>query len=142
VSSTATFARRHALDNVVHHPSTATLAHPTILIVEDEPMVRSMLADFLRESGLGVLEAGNADEAMTLLQTNPHIDAVFTDVQMPGTMDGLDLARWISRERPSIKVLVTSGKVTRSAAQDWPIIGKPYDAAWVERRLRDAVETT
>ena len=95
---------------MTHHVVDASLSsRPIILVVEDDALLRFMTADFLRDCGLRVLEAANADEAVGLLQTTSQICAVFTDIQMPGTMDGLGLARWISSERPKIRVLLTSG---------------------------------
>lgn len=66
-----------------------------VLLVEDEVLIRMVVADYLRECGYRVLEAGNADDAFKILTTNEPIDVVCTDVQMPGTLDGFGLSRWI-----------------------------------------------
>ena len=81
-----------------------------ILVVEDEVLIRFVVADYLRECGFQILEAGNADEAVELLRTaDLGIDLVFSDVHMPGTRDGFDLARWVQEHRPEIPVILTSG---------------------------------
>lgn len=97
----------------------------TILIVEDEVLLRLAVADNLRDAGFTVFEASNADEAGEVLRSLKSIDLVFTDVHMPGSMDGEALARWIKSERPDLKVLVTSGKVL-TAGPDLSFLGKPY----------------
>jgi CheY-like chemotaxis protein len=116
---------------------------PTILIVEDEVLMRLVLADYLRSCGYRVVEANTADEAVTILsKTDETVDIVFSDVQMPGTMDGFALARWLRREHPEIKVVLTSGVAKASDAagelceDENPLISKPYDAQEVERRIR------
>jgi CheY-like chemotaxis protein len=110
---------------------------PTILVVEDNALVRLVAVEFLEDSGFRVVEADCAAEAIDLLRTEGAIDAVFSDVQMPGTMDGVGLARWISREKPEIKILLTSGNAPRQPGV--PILPKPYDLAAVARRLKGMV---
>src|SRR5262249_60223603 len=70
-----------------------------ILFVEDEVLIRMAVADYLRDCGYRVIEAGNADEAIKVLCSNESVDVVCSDVQMPGSMDGFGLAQWIRRER-------------------------------------------
>ncbi|MCB5173917.1 response regulator [Microvirga lenta] len=79
-----------------------------ILVVEDEPLVRMFLADALDDAGYKVFEAVNADEAVTLLQARPDIQAVVTDIEMPGSMNGIGLARPVRERWPGIGLLVTS----------------------------------
>ncbi len=100
-------------------------------------LVRLVAVEFLQDSGFKVVQAASADGAIDLLTSNGPIDAVFSDIQMPGTMDGVDLAHWISRERPEIKVLLTSGNAPSQPGV--PILPKPYDLAAVARRLRGMV---
>jgi CheY-like chemotaxis protein len=114
---------------------------PTILVVEDEWIIRAAIADYLRQCGYRVLEAGDADEAVTALNVHSRIAVVFTDVQMPGSMDGWALARWVRREHPGVKVIITSGVVRVSEAagdlcEDGPLMLKPYRHAELERRIR------
>src|SRR5215813_6468423 len=114
---------------------------PTILVVEDEWLVRTVAADYLRDCGYRVVEAGNGDKAVTILRTDVHIDVVFTDVHMPGSVDGFGLARWVRRERPGLRVILTSG-FTQTAHdagvlfEDGPLVAKPYDYQEVEDRIR------
>jgi CheY-like chemotaxis protein len=113
----------------------------TILVVEDEVLIRLELADYLRACGYRVLEAGNAAEAMAVLQTEHRVDLVFSDVQMPGPTDGFGLARWVRANRPGVKVILTSG-VARSAVlaselcEEGPLEAKPYDHARLLERIK------
>jgi CheY-like chemotaxis protein len=113
---------------------------PTVLIVEDEVLIRMSVADYLRHCGYRVIEANNADEAVEIL-TGAHVDVVFTDVNMPGSRDGFGLARWVRRERPGVKVIITSGvgRATQEAAklcEDGPLLDKPYVHEELEQRIR------
>jgi CheY-like chemotaxis protein len=118
----ATFAKAHV---------------PLVLVVEDEIFLRYVTAEYLEDCGFSVLQAANADEAVGLLQRNRDVGAVFSDIQMPGSMNGLGLAHWISETLPGVKVLLTSGQLLPAAAQEWTLLAKPYDMAEVERRLRE-----
>ena len=100
-------------------------APPAILVVEDEFMLRALAANYLEEAGFPVIQAANEEGAIDQLKAHDEIGVVFTDVEMPPGMDGLDLARWISRERPNVKVLVASGKVPRTAVTDRPFLPSP-----------------
>jgi CheY-like chemotaxis protein len=110
---------------------------PLVLVVEDEFFLRYVTAEYLEDCGFSVLQAANADEAVDLLQSNRNVGAVFSDIQMPGSMNGLGLAHWITETLPDVKVLLTSGQVLPAAAREWTLLAKPYDMAEVERRLRD-----
>ncbi len=83
----------------------------SILIVEDEPQLRYNFVDFLDQAGLRTFEAGNADEALVHLKTN-EIDILFTDVDMPGSVDGLGLAATVRSRWPETRIVVTSGLIT------------------------------
>jgi CheY-like chemotaxis protein len=91
---------------LTHSPS-------NVLIVEDEHQLRYDTVDFLEQAGHRVLEAANADEAMILLKRN-DIDTLFTDIDMPGSMDGLGLVKTVRVRWPSTKLIVTSGLVALS----------------------------
>ena len=112
-----------------------------VLVVEDEVLVRMVIAEYLRDCGYVVIEAGNAKEAVALFQADIEVDVVFTDVQMPGEMDGFGLARWVRQTRPGVDVIITSGaaKAADAAAglcEDGPFMQKPYEAEDVIRRIR------
>ena len=94
-----------------------------ILIVEDEVLTRMALAEELREAGYSVVEAANADAAMAYLRTYAQVDLVLSDIKMPGSMDGLELARRLGVEYPSLPVLLASA----SSPGVETVIPKPYD---------------
>ena len=85
------------------------LNRPVVLVVEDEFLLRMEAADMVKAAGFEVVEAGNADEAIEILEARRDITLVFTDIQMPGSMDGLKLARAVRGRWPPIKIVATSG---------------------------------
>lgn len=97
-------------------------------------LVRSLVAAYLRESGFEVIEATSADDAIRVLQADVQVDIVFSDIQMPGSMDGFGLAQWVRRERPWLKVVLTSGAAR--TAKEAGVLAKPYDHAELERHIR------
>jgi len=88
-----------------------------ILVVEDEILIRLAMADDLRRSGFNVIEASNAEEALSVLSTTPDIALVVTDIRMPGRIDGLALANWVRRHAPRVKVAVASANIEIGMAQ-------------------------
>jgi two-component system, response regulator PdtaR len=118
------------------------MAHlgPVILIVEDEFLLRLDSAETIEHAGFEVIQAANADEAIAILNARPDIHVVFTDIQMPGSMDGLRLARFVRNRWPPIKIVATSGQVVASAS-DLPagsvFLPKPYRDAEVVATLRE-----
>jgi CheY-like chemotaxis protein len=106
----------------------------TVLVVEDETLVRMFASDFLDEAGFKVFEAVNADEAVTVLRARPDIHVVLTDVEMPsGSMDGYELAKHIGGEWPGVRVIITSGRHAPPSdlPDEVPVILKPYLPATV-----------
>ena len=89
--------------------SASTVGQKTILIVEDEAIVRMLAVDMLEDAGYVVREAGTADEALAVLEKGVPVDIVFTDVRMPGSMDGLALAGIVGDRWPQIGIIITSG---------------------------------
>ena len=83
----------------------------SILVVEDEVVLRMDLADHLRSSGFIVLEAPNGDHALTVLNSEVNVGLVITDMRMPGEIDGGALVSWLRQEKPHIKVIVVSGNL-------------------------------
>jgi DNA-binding response OmpR family regulator len=111
-----------------------------VLIVEDEILVRIIVAEAMREAGMRVIEAGNADEAMEHLRVGNRVDFVFTDVELPGSMNGFELARRLRAEFPEVRLLMTSGRLpARMTASLQPFIAKPYDIVDVIARIRAAL---
>jgi len=109
---------------------------PVVLVVEDEILVRLAVSAYLRDCGYDVLEAGHAGEAIRVLEAGLQIDAVFSDINMPGGMTGFDLALWIAAHRPHVKVMLTSGHPENLAeGQLDGILAKPYHQNEVGRRL-------
>ncbi|HEY0596220.1 response regulator [Sphingopyxis sp.] len=102
-----------------------------ILVVEDDPLILMMALGIIEDEGYIVLKASDADEAMVLLERSSEIGIVFTDIEMPGSMDGLQLATCIRERWPDIKILVTSGGVRLSETSLPPqgqFLRKPYSA--------------
>jgi DNA-binding NtrC family response regulator len=114
-----------------------------VLVVEDEILIRMAIADSIADAGFVVYEAANADQAILILESHPDVRALFTDIDMPGSMDGLKWAA-AGRDRwPPVKIIITSGHVT-IRPEDLPVEGKffakPYDASKVVSTLRSLVE--
>ena len=119
-----------------------TTPSETILFVEDEALVRMDMAQFLRECGYHVYEAATAKEAIKALQAKFVIDLVFTDINLPGGMDGLELGEWALNARPSVKILVTTGDASRMVdipQTMGPILAKPYTGRDLLDRVRQAL---
>jgi DNA-binding NtrC family response regulator len=109
------------------HAPQASPRH-TILVVEDECLVRMDVANEFHRQGFRVLEAQDADKARDLLQSEA-IDLLFTDIQLPGGMDGLALAKLVHATRPEIKVIIASGSVQMEGSPKMAdaFFSKPYD---------------
>jgi DNA-binding NtrC family response regulator len=102
---------------------------PVVLLVEDEFLVRMAAADALEDAGFEVIETANAQAAQEVLSSRDDIRVLFTDVKMPGPMDGLELASLVRRCWPHIRVVITSGHLkpeTDSLPEDAVFIAKPY----------------
>jgi CheY-like chemotaxis protein len=116
---------------------------PIVLVVEDDFLLRMDAVDIVRHAGFDAMEASHADEAIAILEAQPNIHIVFTDIQMPGTMDGLKLARFVKDRWPPIKIVATSGLV-RVRKEDLPegsvFLPKPYRSAEVIRTLRGLID--
>ena len=110
-----------------------------VLIVEDEFLLRADAVGFMTDRGFIVYQAGNADEAIGLIELHEEIRVVFTDIHMPGSMDGLKLAHYIRGRWPPVKVIITSGHA-RPLTEDMTIgsafVAKPYQLGEVVDNLR------
>jgi CheY-like chemotaxis protein len=119
---------------------TSATEQPVVLIVEDEFLLRMNAAEMVGDAGFDVVEAGNADEAIAILEARPDIRVVFTDIQMPGSMDGLKLARFVRGRWPPVKIIATSGFVN-VAKDELPegsrFLPKPYRPEQIVATLRE-----
>jgi CheY-like chemotaxis protein len=117
-----------------------TVTRPVVLIVEDDFLIRINAAELIADAGFRVVEAANADEAIVILESRLDITVVFTDIQMPGSMDGLKLAAAIRGRWPPIKIIATSGLVD-VRQDDLPeggrFLPKPYSSEQIVRKLRE-----
>jgi CheY-like chemotaxis protein len=113
-----------------------------VLVVEDEPLLRMLAVEAVEEAGFMPIEARDADEAVAVLESRSDISLLFTDIDMPGSMDGVKLAHAVRGRWPPIKILVVSGKV-RLRPFELPsssrFVGKPYRAAAMVEELRSLI---
>ena len=111
----------------------------TVLVVEDDVLVRAAAVAHLQDCGFSVLEAPSGDQARILMRQTPDIGVVFSDVQMPGSLDGVALAQWVASECPWVRVLLTSGRSVPEQSVAWRFMAKPYTLAELERQLIDLI---
>jgi CheY-like chemotaxis protein len=118
---------------------------PVVLIVEDEMVIRWGAVKMAEDAGFEVLEAANADEAIEILESRNDIRLVFTDIHMPGSMDGLKLAHAVRDRWPPIKIIVTSGR-EMPTKDDLPeggrFLAKPYSLVSVGRGASNTARTS
>lgn len=115
---------------------------PTVLIVDNELLIRVVVADYLRDCGFQVLETSNADEAQRILIAVPKVAVVVSDVQIPGSMDGFKLAAYVREHHPETEVVLASGiDAVSQAARDQSaesngiLLEKPYRLPDLEERI-------
>jgi two-component system, response regulator PdtaR len=113
----------------------------TVLLVEDEALVRMLGVDVLEEAGYRVIEAANADLALKVLEADPDaISILVTDVHMPGSMDGEGLARIVDQRWPWIRIIITSGQA-RLSSEDVPDHGRFVPKPWVVDAMMKAIRS-
>ena len=102
---------------------------PAVLVVEDEALIRELVAETLRDAGLSVIEAPDADGALVLLNHFDTVSVLLTDIRMPGSMDGVDLARLVRARRPDIKIVFLSSHIFDPATLTCcdAFVAKPFD---------------
>jgi signal transduction histidine kinase/CheY-like chemotaxis protein len=116
-------------------------AAQTVLVVEDDPVVRQVAVSTLHSLGFNVMEAASGDEAARLLKANRQVHLVFSDIRMPGELTGIGLARLIRREMPEIRVLLTTGYADgHEPIGDADVLYKPYRAADLAEKIRSLME--
>ena len=124
--------------------TTKNPARYAILIVEDEALLRMHAADIVEEAGFIPIEAANADEAVAILESRGDIALLFTDVNMPGSMDGLKLAHAVRNRWPPIKIVIVSGHLKVEEAElpaDSRFFGKPFETDRMIAELRSMIPT-
>src|ERR1700704_6553691 len=105
-------------------------ALPAVLVVEDEMLLRMRAVDMVEDAGFTAVQAINADDALAILESRSDIELLFTDIQMPGSMDGLELAYAVHERWPLIKIILVSGQLTLTDAEkpvDSRFFGKPLN---------------
>ena len=111
-----------------------------ILVVEDEPFIRMLAVDLLAETGRIILEADCVEEALAIIDAEDRIDLLFTDINMPGELDGLDLATILYRKQPDVELVITSG-ARKFADDEMPdhgvFISKPYTARTLTQTIAE-----
>ena len=118
-------------------PQVETLGRPLVLVVEDEVLIRMAVAAALRNVGLHALEARDADEALTIIHAGIIPEVLFTDVRMPGSMDGLKLAALLESMFPDMHIIVSSAYIGRTDLKmSVNFIAKPLDPAIVARIVK------
>ena len=119
----------------------------TVLVVEDRPDVRKMAVMALTQLGYKMIEAANAAEALAAIEAGNKIDLVFSDIVMPGTMSGLELAQEIRRRNLPVAILLTSGYASPQALREQaqaaglPVIAKPYRLVELAEQVRAALRS-
>jgi two-component system, response regulator PdtaR len=131
------------------HPSASALgdamndnAAPVVLVVEDDWPLRLIAVEVVEDAGYVVIEAANADEAILILEGRADIAVIFTDVDMPGSMDGLKLAYAVRHRWPPIKIIIVSGKTHLNDADlppDTQFFSKPYSVPGMISELRSLI---
>jgi two-component system, response regulator PdtaR len=113
-----------------------------VLIVEDEPLIRLWAVHQIEDAGFEVYEAGSADATIALLEVHKEVCLIFTDVDMPGSMDGLKLAHYVRGRWPPVKIIVTSGHVKvpeESLPSGALFMPKPYDFEVITHKIREMI---
>jgi CheY-like chemotaxis protein len=113
-----------------------------VLVVEDDAILRLHALDIVEEAGFTAIEAKNADEAIAILERRSDIVLLYTDINMPGSMDGLKLAHAVRDRWPPIKIVVVSGQVQvdqNDLPSDSRFFGKPFEAQQMISELRDLI---
>ncbi|GAC1499245.1 MAG: response regulator [Steroidobacteraceae bacterium] len=120
----------------------APVLKAVVLVVEDDFLLRLCAVDMVRAAGFEAVEAGDADEAIAILEGRPNIHVVFTDIQMPGSMDGLKLAKFVRDRWPPIKIIATSGRVMigeDELPEGGRFLPKPYGRAQIMGTLNELI---
>jgi CheY-like chemotaxis protein len=113
---------------------------PAVLVVEDEPLIRMEAVDMIEHAGFKVYETANADAAITLMEKHADIGILFTDIDMPGSMDGIKLAEYVNDRWPLVSIVIASGKINFKLMQlpeGSTVFPKPYPTDKITKTLGD-----
>jgi CheY-like chemotaxis protein len=123
---------------VVHHSDIPAV----VLVVEDEMLLRMRAVDMVEDAGFTSVQAVDADEAVAILESRSDIALMFTDIQMPGTMDGLKLAHMVHKRWPPIRIILVSGQLNLETIDMPPgscFFAKPLEAEVMMRQMRNMI---
>ena len=115
---------------------------PAVLVVEDEPLIRMEAVDMIEDAGFKVYQAANADAAIKLMEKYDDIGILFTDIDMPGSMDGIKLAEYVNDRWPPVAIVIASGKIDFNLLQlpeGSTVFPKPYPTDMVTKTLGEIV---
>jgi two-component system, response regulator PdtaR len=119
------------------------IAQANVLVVEDDFLIRANAVDIIEEAGFRVDGAGSADDAIRILEQRRNVGVVFTDVHMPGSLNGLDLARLVEQKWPGTGVIVTSGRAMKMDIPGRAIfLAKPYSSWELVEKVLALLEET
>jgi CheY-like chemotaxis protein len=110
-----------------------------ILVVDDDPEVLAVASASLEADGYTVLQAGNGSAALDMLQENPDVALLFTDIVMPGYIDGFDLAERAKLLHPGLRVLYTSGYLKDEGVWEGSLLVKPWRVEWLREAVKEAL---
>ena len=114
---------------------------PRLLLVEDEFIIRTFLAEELRDAGFIVVEAANSIEALTLLNAEPRYDLLITDIRLNSPMDGLQLATWVRETLPDVKIVIASANADLAETHEYAaVFSKPYNIPQLLDKIRLLME--
>ena len=109
-------------------PCATRFRQQVVLVVDDEPLIRALVSDWLFESGVATAEAADGHDAIAYLASNPEVALVFSDINMPGACDGVALAAWIRSNRPDVSVILASAQSSHEGfLPGVRFFAKPYD---------------
>jgi CheY-like chemotaxis protein len=117
----------------------------SVLVVEDEPLIRINAVDMVEDEGFTVFEASNADAALRILESNPTITVLFTDIDMPGSIDGLKLAHLARQRWPDIAIVIVSGQHSPDLdelPENGRFVAKPYFQSAMIKTIRETISQT
>jgi CheY-like chemotaxis protein len=120
-------------------PLPRPLLQSTVLVVEDDEVLRMCAAEVVADAGFTPVEAANADEAVAILESRSGIALVFTDIQMPGSMDGLGLARTVHDRWPAIKIILVSGRVELSE-RERPVNSRFFQKPFAMKQMIEGLQ--